>query len=553
MKKYILLLIIYSLFPAPHSLLYADSDFSLRIAPALQAPLAEELINPGIGANVSLDWAFWDFAPYFTLGANAGGAFASLPVQVGDPLTLFEGNVGLFLRWRPSYLLWKHAERWAFQAGMNGGLYQYSRGENSDTSGLFGGSLGAQFHLSPYFSLYAEGGFTRRAFASRSLNTFNAAIGLRLNLSEIMGGRSRVNIEKTQQHRVFPVSWAWYEHNPVAMVQITNDEPNTITDVNISFFMDSYMSRPWTFAVVPRLTPGESIELPVTALFNEAMMNLTETVNANGVIQMQYRSLGARKETATPIQMPIFHRNTLSWDDDRRAAAFVSPRDSAARMFARHVASAVNSEQVIVNREGRTGGLGALSTIPANVVHAAALFEALRLYGISYVVVPATSFAHVSADESALDNVSFPYQALYYRGGDCSYLAILFCSMLEALDIASAFITIPGHIYIAVEVGDDNWQVSNNNIIELEDSDGIRRRWLPIEITVPGEGFTRAWRIGAQQWHSTGAEAELIPIREAWQVYPPVTAPSSGDRLPQMPGREEILRALQNEIVQVNR
>ena len=46
---------------------FADSEFSLRIAPVLQAPLAEELINPGIGANVSLDWAFWNFAPRFTL------------------------------------------------------------------------------------------------------------------------------------------------------------------------------------------------------------------------------------------------------------------------------------------------------------------------------------------------------------------------------------------------------------------------------------------------------------------------------------------------------
>ena len=216
---------------------FAQSEFSLRLAPALQAPLAEQLINSGIGANVSLDWAFWNFAPRFTLGANAGGAFASLPVEVGDPLALFEGNAGLFLRFRP-------ADRWALQAGMNGGIYQHTRGENSDTGGLFGGSLGAQFHLSPYFSLYAEGGYTSRAFASQSLNTLNAAIGLRLNLSEIMGGRARVSIEKTQQHRVFPVSWAWYEHNPVAAVTITNDEPNTITDVNLSFFMDSYMSRP---------------------------------------------------------------------------------------------------------------------------------------------------------------------------------------------------------------------------------------------------------------------------------------------------------------------
>ena len=71
-----------------------------------------------------------------------------------------------------------------------------------------------------------------------------------------MGGRARVRLEKTEQRRIFPVSWAWYEKNPVAMVEITNQEPNTITDINLSFFIDSYMSQPWNFAALPRLAPN---------------------------------------------------------------------------------------------------------------------------------------------------------------------------------------------------------------------------------------------------------------------------------------------------------
>jgi len=98
-------------------------------------------------------------------------------------------------------------------------------------------------------------------------------------------------------------------------------------------------------------------EVPVTALFNEVLINLTENTNAAGTIQIQYRSLGAKKESKTTVQMPLFHRNAFSWEDDRRAAA---------------------------------------------------MFEALRLYGISYVVVPATSYKNLSANEAALDNVSTP-------------------------------------------------------------------------------------------------------------------------------------------------
>jgi outer membrane protein OmpA-like peptidoglycan-associated protein len=336
-------------------------------------------------------------------------------------------------------------------------------------------------------------------------------------------------LEKTEQCRVFPVSWAWYENNPVATVKVTNEEPNAITDINLLFFMDSYMSQPWIFAALPRLDPGESVEVPITALFNEVLINLSNDVNANGIIQMRYRSLGARKESASAIQMPIHNRNALNWDDDRRAAAFVSPRDSSALHFARYVAG-------VVVGQGQTD-------TPLNVRNAAAMFEALRLYGINYVVDPASSYAALSEDASGLDSLNYPYQTIYYRSGDCDDLSILFCSLLEVIGIETAFITIPGHIYMAFEVGDNNWRMGNTDIIEL---DG--KRWLPLEITVPDQGFVSAWRIGAREWRTGGPEASLYPIREAWKLYPAVTVPASGNRLPEMPDQAAIIRAMEVEL-----
>lgn len=519
---------------------FAENEVSLRLAPAVEAPMGLEQFKTGFGAVASLDWAFFTIGAPSSLnnvhfGLYLAGNYSGIPAQAGDPLAIMEGRAGLFARWLPF-------DRWSFRLGLDGGVYQYSRGDDSAARAMLSFSLGGDFRLSPYFSLFADGIYSYRTFVpEHPLSTLGASAGIRINLSEIMGGRSRVKAEKTEQYRVFPVSWAWYEYNPVAMISITNEEPNAITDINLSFFMDSFMSQPWNFAALPRLGPGESAEVPVSALFNEAMLNLTENVNANGLIRMQYRSLGMRKDASAPIQMPIFHRNTLSWDDDRRAAAFVSTRDSAMRMFARYTAGAV--EAAFSSGTLQTGNFSARS-LPSNVCYAAALFEALRLYGISYVVVPATSFRNVSADESVLDNVSYPYQALYYRGGDCSYLSILFCSLLETLNIESAFITIPGHIYIAFELGDNNWLHGNSDIIEL---DG--KRWLPLEITVPGEGFNRAWRIGARQWRSNGDNAVLYPIRDAWKVYPPVTVPNSGDHLPEMPERSEIVNAMYKELL----
>jgi hypothetical protein len=315
--------------------------------------------------------------------------------------------------------------------------------------------------------------------------------------------------------------------------------------------MDSYMSQPWNFATLPRLAPGESAEVPLTALFNEVMISLSNDVNASGVIQTQYRSLGAKKENSLAIHMLIHNRNALNWDDDRRAAAFVSPRDSSALHFARYVAGVAvdtNTSTLNTNTSALNTNTNALNVAPTNIRIAAAMFEALRLYGINYVVDTASSYSALSEDASGLDSLNYPYQTLHYRSGDCDDLSILFCSLLEVAGIETAFITIPGHIYMAFELDDSNWRAGNANIIELDGNDGIRRRWIPVEITVPGQGFAAAWRIGAREWRSGGTEAALYPIREAWELYPAVTVPAGGGRLPEMPDGDVIIRAMETEL-----
>jgi hypothetical protein len=399
----------------------------------------------------------------------------------------------------------------------------------------------------PSLSLYAGGEYTFHAFSESPLNTFTFTAGITLHLSEIMRGEARVRGEKIEQHRVFPVSYAWYKDNPAATVRITNNEPNTVTDVSLSLFMDRYMGQPELFAVIPRLAPGENADVPVTALFNEMMLSLTENVNANGQVLMSYRSLGARKKTDFPVQMPVYHRNALSWDDDRRAASFVSPRDPAARLFARYVASVTDrmSEDNLPD-----------NGLPRNVRYAAALFEALAAYGINYVIDPASSFVELSEDASAVDSLNYPYQTLYYRGGDCDDLSILYCAMLEALGVDTAFITIPGHIYMAFDTGAENGAFSAAVQSDLIAHNG--KLWMPVEITVPGEGFYQAWRIGVREWgqsapriasefsqgenSTVGEERRLYPMRESWALYPPVTVPEAGNQLPDLPEEEEIVR-----------
>jgi hypothetical protein len=68
---------------------------------------------------------------------------------------------------------------------------------------------------------------------------------------------------------------------------------------------------------------------------------------------------------------------------------------------------------------------------------------------------------------------------------------------------------------------------------------------MPVEITVPGEGFYQAWKIGAREWGQSAsriANRAIYPMRECWALYPPVTVPEAGDQLPDLPEEEEIVR-----------
>jgi hypothetical protein len=156
---------------------------------------------------------------------------------------------------------------------------------------------------------------------------------------------------------------------------------------------------------------------------------------------------------------------------------------------------------------------------------------------MTYVVDPASSYVELSENASALDSLNYPYQSLYYRAGDCDDLSILFCSLLEVMGIETAFVTIPGHIYMAFDPGDEAWAERNRD--NLIDHEG--RLWVPVEITVPEEGLPQAWRIGSREWKAATDRA-LYPMTSSWDLYPPVSVPGAGDRLPVMPDDREIVR-----------
>ena len=151
-----------------------------------------------------------------------------------------------------------------------------------------------------------------------------------------------------------------------------------------------------------------------------------------------------------------------------------------------------------------------------------AIHDALTLYGLTYSTDPV---ATLNSDNKTVDYIQFPQQTLDYKGGKCSDFSVLYSSMLEAIGVETAFITIPGHIYMAValQMSPDDARRTFQNSDDLIYQDN--KVWLPIEITLREGGFLKAWQLGAKEWRENQAKNQAqasIPSMTRGTVYQPV-------------------------------
>jgi len=278
--------------------------------------------------------------------------------------------------------------------------------------------------------------------------------------------------------------------------------------VKVSLFVNKYMDRPKLSATLMELGKDEETTVSLKALFNDQILELTAATKVAAQIVVSYMKGDEEMQKEVAETIRIFNRNNMTWDDDQKAAAFVTNTDPTVLKFSKAIEGVVRSSRsTAINDSFRT---------------ALAVFESLRLYGMNYVIDPNTPYEELSKNALALDYLQFPRQTLEYKAGDCDDLAILYCALLESIGKRAAFITVPGHIYAAVSLGMGAEEAqktfrSSEDIIVHEDE-----AWLPVEITMIDDGFIKAWQYGAREWRDHAEAARLYPISRAWETYEPV-------------------------------
>ena len=305
---------------------------------------------------------------------------------------------------------------------------------------------------------------------------------------------------------LFPVFAKYYDTHPLGEVELRNFESVPAASVKLTAIVKDYMDNLKESTVPARIKPGKAATAEVFALFNDKLLQIAETTRISLTLVLEYSQYGKTYREEYAPSMEVLFRNAMTWDDNRRMAAFISGRDPAAFGFARGVLAA--SSPAYNPALGR------------DLQSAMLIYEALRAFGISYVRDPSSVLA--AQNKTVVDSLQFPQETLQYKTGDCDDLSILFCSLLESIGIETAFITTPGHVYSAFSLGLDPAEATQylggaQDFIERDE-----RLWLPVETTALASDFIDAWQEGAREWIAAGASAGLYPVHDAWTLYPPV-------------------------------
>jgi hypothetical protein len=497
------------------------SDFSILVNPTLNIPLGPsegDTLFYSIGGGLSLKGEYnFPFFPYMYGGAALDVDFVPI-LNAGSALILLSVGPEIGFRYSPF-------PRFNVRAFGYGGMYLGAFSGGTVFNPFVAGGADLSFLLNPSLNLGIGATYKYHFLPDEYLYQ---GVGVNIGVSYNIGASKRkAEIQITPQiQQIFPLFFTYYDKNPVGNLILKNNEREKIEDLKVSFYVKQFMDQPKLSAAIEQLGRGEELEIPVYALFTDEIFSVTEGLKVAGEIQLDYKFLGIERVDSIPVTVTINNRNAMTWDDDRKAAAFVTAKDELVLGFAKQVAS-------LVSNEGSTA-------INSNFRSALALFEFLSRYGIGYVVDPVTPYAELSESKDAIDFIQFPAQTLAFKAGDCDDISILYSAMLEAIGVRTAFITAPGHIYMAFALGIDP-EVARKTFLKPDDlifRDGDT--WIPVEITLVKDGFIKAWQIGAKEWRETSQNgtAGFLPIREAWTIYEPVAfseyrpaiiPPSEGD------------------------
>ena len=348
---------------------------------------------------------------------------------------------------------------------------------------------------------------------------------------------SSIRISEVNIQDIFASFYKSYAEKPVGSVLVINDDPTQI-EATLNFYLPDLMRRPTEQTVI--LEPNSSQIATLYAIFDDEVLHLEGAIPTQAEVSLSCDLGGQTFSIQESSGIIVYGRGALTWDPLGRAAAFVTPEDHNVSAFSRSLFERYRSH---IKR----------GDINGNIPVAMLLFEALNAHGIKYAQDASTPYSQVRGDRSAVDNIQYPGELLQSKMGDCDDCTVLFCALLENLNVPTALVDAPDHIFMMFDSG-----VTENRYFgfSLEEDLYVERDgrfWIPVEVTKLGEGsFMEAWELGARTCQRLRDMDGLVTdVREVWPEYPYALPSVQGEIKP--PDSEVLERSFAENIAQLGK
>jgi Tetratricopeptide repeat len=484
----------------------SPAQFTFALEPSVTVPLGSSNSDFALGgAGTIRGELVFPSLPFLFFTAGIGYAYS--PLQYVRSVSTVAATLGVGLRTELTPWL-------AARAYVEGGAYDSFLNDPVDIAPgvypLASAGAGLSFDFSPTISLLLDGRYENRVGLYQG-------IGAGLGLAVHLGGKHAPSVFVRDERfaDIFSVFYKYYDDHTLGEAVLENRESAPITDVRVRLQIKEYMDSPKDCVVAPTVKPGESQKISLYGLFKSSVLDVTEATKVPVEITVDYVFKGEKYSVTRVQTLRVLDRNAMTWDDDRRVAAFITAKEPAVLDFSKNVLATVGSRLP--------------PAIDRNLLMGMAIHDALVLKGVAYSPDPARPYSETSKDKSTVDFLQFPRQTLDYRAGDCDDLTILSCALMESIDVQTAFITVPGHIFmaLALRMGEEDARKT------LLDPDSAIYRdgkvWIPVEITETQGDFLDAWLLGAKEWKENAGKgtANFYTTADSWAAYEPVGLPGS--------------------------
>ncbi|HJW82398.1 MAG TPA: tetratricopeptide repeat protein, partial [Acidiferrobacterales bacterium] len=323
---------------------------------------------------------------------------------------------------------------------------------------------------------------------------------------EFSANAPRLLLQDLKLERVFSASYKRYADQPVGAVTVSNASGTDYKNLKLAFHIKGYMDFPQAQEIA-LLAGGSSTTLPLHAAFNNKVLGIDEDTGVQVEVKLSYTQDGQPGSIELTRPLTIYGKNAIQWADFRSVGAFVTPKDDTLKDFVRQAVTQYQPGAAL-NR---------------SLLQAMTLFNVLAAHGLRYQADPNSPYSKVSGEQ--VDYVQFPRETLKLKSGDCDDLSVLLAAALENLGIETAFVDVPGHLFLLFNTG---VPAAERDRISLQDDQLVIRAnqvWVPLESTLIATSFAESWAEGARKLQEAqkAKTLKVVPLKEAWAQSQPVT------------------------------